>query len=76
MREKNRRKMSLPVEELAKVVGGGDPNGEARFYSLVQTKLGIQRSNIKPGNKLGDLGPDSVEIVDFICNIEDEFGIN
>jgi len=46
-----------------------------KITSIIADKLHIDAATIKPESTLQDLGADSLDMVDIIMKIEEEFGI-
>lgn len=46
-----------------------------RIRTIVAEKLSIEPQTISPQSTLQDLGADSLDMVEIIMNIEEEFGI-
>ena len=48
---------------------------EAKVKSIIAEQLGVSEDEIKPGSSfIEDLGADSLDIVELIMAMEDEFG--
>jgi acyl carrier protein len=53
-----------------------DEDPEARIRSIVADQLGIDRGEVTPdASILDDLGADSLDVVELVMAIEDEFNI-
>lgn len=46
-----------------------------KINSIIAEKLHIDASSIKPESTLQDLGADSLDMVDIVMKVEEEFGI-
>jgi acyl carrier protein len=50
---------------------------EARVRSIIADQLGITEEEIKPESKfIEDLGADSLDIVELVMALEEEFGLD
>ncbi len=47
----------------------------SKIIAIIAEKLHIDASNINPQSTLQDLGADSLDMVDIIMKVEEEFGI-
>jgi acyl carrier protein len=47
----------------------------SKIISIIAEKLHVDAANINPQSTLQDLGADSLDMVDIIMKIEEEFGI-
>ena len=53
-----------------------DEDREARIRSIVADQLGVDRGEVTPdASILDDLGADSLDVVELVMAIEDEFDI-
>ncbi len=49
---------------------------EAKVKELIVEELGVSESEVKPeANFIEDLGADSLDTVEFVMKLEEEFGI-
>ncbi len=46
-----------------------------KISSIIAEKLRIEVSSVKPESTLQDLGADSLDMVDIVMKVEEEFGI-
>jgi acyl carrier protein len=46
-----------------------------KIISIIAEKLHIEPATVKPESTLQDLGADSLDMVDIIMKVEEEFGI-
>jgi acyl carrier protein len=46
-----------------------------KINSIIAEKLHVEASSIKPESTLQDLGADSLDMVDIVMKVEEEFGI-
>ncbi len=52
------------------------PTTEERVKNILVDQLGVERQNIKPNASLvDDLGADSLDIVELVMAMEEEFGL-
>jgi acyl carrier protein len=59
-----------------KVLGYKMENIDKKIIELVSKQFGIEESLIKPESKfIDDLNGDSLDLVEFIVSMEEEFGI-
>lgn len=49
---------------------------ETRVNKILAKHLGVQEDQIKPENRLDDLGADSLDALELVMALEDEFGIS
>lgn len=50
---------------------------EERVYDIVSEQLGVEKKNIKrESNFVNDLGADSLDTVELVMELEEEFDIN
>ena len=47
----------------------------SKLYALIAEKLDVEDEEIRPGRTFEDLGADSVDVVQLMMAIEEEFGI-
>ena len=67
-------KKEIRDEALAGVAGGIDDRVDSRVIAILSEQLSIPAVGVK-GSIIDDLGADSMDIVDIVSNIEDEFRI-
>ncbi|NTW83290.1 MAG: acyl carrier protein [Chlorobium sp.] len=49
---------------------------KAKVYDIIVSKMGVNKDQIKPESKFSDdLGADSLDTVELIMELENEFGI-
>ena len=75
-----KKKLELKDEALASVAGGINSNPtkedvEMAVRLVVSRFIGIPASFLPTGLSFTDMGLDSLDVVDFACCIEEEFGI-
>ncbi len=46
-----------------------------KIQQLMQQRLGLAEDQLKPGQELEEIGIDSLSVVEFMFDLEDEFGI-
>jgi acyl carrier protein len=46
-----------------------------KVIAIIADKLSIDKNSIKPTAQLGDLGADSLDLVEIIMKLEEQFGI-
>ena len=50
---------------------------EERIREVVAAKLGVNKDAVRPGaHFMSDLGADSLDVVELVMAIEEEFGVN
>jgi acyl carrier protein len=49
---------------------------EDEIRELIATKLGVDRRSLDAAASLADLGVDSLDIVELVMAVEEEFGID
>lgn len=47
----------------------------SKMQSVIQTQMGNEDIVLEETTRLDDLGVDSIELMEFIINLEDEFGL-
>jgi len=68
--------MNEIVAVAEKVLGYKMENIDKKIIELVSKQFGIDESLIKPDSKfIDDLNGDSLDLVEFIVSMEEEFGI-
>ena len=68
--------MNEIVAVAEKVLGYKMENIDKKIIELVSKQFGIEESLIKPESKfIDDLNGDSLDLVEFIVSMEEEFGI-
>jgi acyl carrier protein len=46
-----------------------------RLQRIAAKVLGIPKASVKPESKVSDIVQDSLDVVEFLMNVEEEFGI-
>jgi acyl carrier protein len=55
----------------------GTPELEERLFSTIADQLGVEREQVKPDASFTeDLGADSLDLVELIMALEEEFGVD
>ncbi len=50
---------------------------EAKVKHVIASKLGVSEDKIKPESAfIGDLGADSLDLVELVMDLEEEFGVS
>jgi acyl carrier protein len=58
------------------IAGGGEMELEQRISEIVMDQLGVSRDDIESESSfIDDLGADSLDIVELVMAMEEEFGI-
>jgi len=76
--------VGFSTETVARLVRsrmGGDDIGrervEERIREVVAAQLGVNKDAVRPGaHFMNDLGADSLDVVELVMAIEEEFGVN
>ena len=73
----NNKETKMLNEEALEGVAGGIENAVfGSVASTIENKLGLPKGSVKSSSIFSDLSADSLDVVDVVSTIEDEFQVN